>query len=136
MSIPTPACNPATRPDPSHGPPPPLEPAGLWIAPAVWKTRTRRSELIAPPSKARFPHRLGRPRTPPVRSTGKIVVLSDNDVTELDLERPLRNRWEETDRGTSLCSDERSRSPECVFTFTGFGVQLHRNAHVPRKQLW
>ena len=29
---------------------------------------------------------------------------------------PLRNRWEETDRETSLRSDERSRSPETVFT--------------------
>ena len=32
------------------------------------------------------------------------------------------------DRPTSLRSDERSRSPESVFTFPGFGVQLHRNA--------
>ena len=41
---------------------------------------------------------------------------------------PLRIRWEETDRPTSLRSDERSRSPESVFTTPGFGVQLHRNA--------
>ena len=31
--------------------------------------------------EARFPHRLGRHRTPPTRSTGKIVVLFEHDVT-------------------------------------------------------
>ena len=31
--------------------------------------------------EARFPHRLGRHKTPPTRSTGKIVVLFEHDVT-------------------------------------------------------
>ena len=40
---------------------------------------------------------------------------------------PGRNRWEETDRGTSLRPDERSTSPESVFQIPGIGVPLQRN---------
>ena len=79
--------------------------------------------------KARFPHRLGRHRTPPIRSTGTLVCTLEHDVTGRISKHPLRNRWEETDRATSLRSDERSRSPESVFTFTGSGVHVHRNTH-------
>ena len=39
----------------------------------------------------------------------------------------VSSRWEETDQGTSLRSDERSRSPDSAFTIPGSGVQLHRN---------
>ena len=103
--------------------------AGLWIAPAAWKTRTRRSRLNAPASR-RVSHTAldgtkRRPHAPQARS-----LYSLNTTSRVGLAHPLRNRWEETRRETSLRSDERSRSPESVFTFPGFGVQLHRNAHV------
>ena len=80
--------------------------------------------------EARFPHRLGRHKTPPTRSTGGRSLYSLNTTSRVGLVHPLRNRWEETDRPTSLRSDERSRSPESVFTFPGSGVQLHRNAQI------
>ena len=80
MSIPTPACTPAARPDPVPRAASPAG-AGLWIAPAVWKTRTIRSRLNAPASRRVSPTALGRHRTPPTRSTGKIVVLFEHDVT-------------------------------------------------------
>ena len=65
-----------------------------------------------------------RPHAPQAQS-----LYSSNTTSRVGLVHPLRNRWEETDRPTSLRSDERSRSPESVFTITGSGVQLHRNAH-------
>ena len=127
MSIPTPACTPAARPDPVPRAASPAG-AGLWIAPAVWKTRTRRWRLNAPASR-RVSHTAldgtkRRPHAPQARS-----LYSLNTTSRVGLVHPLRNRWEETDRPTSLRSDERSRSPESVFTFPGSGVQLHRNAH-------
>ena len=77
--------------------------------------------------EARFPHRLGRrkrrPRGPHARS-----LYSSNTTSRVGLVHPLRNRWEEIDRPTSLRSDERSRSPESVFTIPESGVQLHRYA--------
>ena len=80
MSIPTPACTPAARPDPV---PPAASPAGagLWIAPAVWKTRTIRSRLTAPASR-RVSHTAldgteRRPHAPQARS----FVLFEHDVT-------------------------------------------------------
>ena len=126
MSIPTPACTPAARPDPVPRADSPAA-AGLWIAPAAWKTRMRRSRLNAPPSR-RVSHTAldgtkRRPHAPQARS-----LYSLNTTSRVGLLHPLRNRWEETRRETSLRSDERSRSPESVFTFPGSGVQLHRNA--------
>ena len=126
MSIPT-------QPAPRHrgqtrsrAPPVPPGPAGLWIAPAAWKTRTIRWRLTAPASR-RVSH-------PALDGQNAVHTLHRRDRCTLrtrrhglDLEHPLRNRRQETDRGTSLRSDERSRSPESVFTITGFGVQLHRN---------
>ena len=127
MSILTPACTPAARPDPVPRVASPAG-AGLWIAPAVWKTRTIRSRLNAPASR-RVSHTAldgteRRPHAPQARS-----LYSSNTTSRVELVHPLRIRWEETDRPTSLRSDERSRSPESVFTIPGFGVQLHRNAH-------
>ena len=126
MSIPTPACTPAARPDPVPRAASPAG-AGLWIAPAVWKTRTIRSRLNAPASR-RVSHTAldgteRRPHAPQARS-----LYSSNTTSRVGLVHPLRIRWEKTDRPTSLRSDERSRSPESVFTIPGFGVQLHRNA--------
>ena len=79
--------------------------------------------------------------TPPWTAQNAVHTLHRQDRCTLrtrrhglDLEHPSRNRWEETDRGLSLRSDERSRSPESVFTITGFGVQLHRNAHPTMRQ--
>ena len=40
-----------------------------------------RNLVVDPAVEARFPHRLGRHKTPPTRSTGKIVVLFEHDVT-------------------------------------------------------
>ena len=130
MSIPTPACTPAARPDPVPRAASPAG-AGLWIAPAVWKTRTIRSRLNAPASR-RVSHTAldgteRRPHAPQARS-----LYSSNTTSRVGLVHPLRIRWEKTDRPTSLRSDERSRSPESVFTIPGFGVQLHRNAQAPR----
>ena len=104
-------------------------PAGLWIAPAAWNTRTRRSRLNAPASR-RVSHTAldgtkRRPHAPQARS-----LYSSNTTSRVGLVHPLQNRGEETDRPTSLRSDERSRSPESVFTIPGSGVQLHRNAHL------
>ena len=136
MSIPTPACTPAARPDPVPRAASPAG-AGLWIAPAVWKTRTIRSRLNAPASR-RVSHTAldgteRRPHAPQARS-----LYSSNTTSRVGLVHPLRIRWEKTDRPTSLRSDERSRSPESVFTIPGFGVQLHRNAQktqgrIPRR---
>ena len=128
MSIPTPACTPAARPDPVPRAASPAG-AGLWIAPAVWKTRTIRSRLNAPASR-RVSHTAldgteRRPHAPQARS-----LYSSNTTSRVGLVHPLRIRWEKTDRPTSLRSDERSRSPESVFTIPGFGVQLHRNAQL------
>ena len=99
-------------------------------------TRTRRSRLNAPASR-RVSHTAldgtkRRPHAPQARS-----LYSLNTTSRVGLAHPLRNRWEETRRETSLRSDERSRSPESVFTFPGFGVQLHRNAQpcVPNGRL-
>ena len=65
--------------------------------------------------QARFPHRLGRLRTPPVRSTGKIVVLFEHDVTGgISNTRCEADERKLTDE-RSLCSDE-------PFTFAGFRV--------------
>ena len=66
--------------------------------------------------QARFPHRLGRLRTPPVRSTGKIVVLFEHDVTG-----GISNTRCEAD-GRKL-TDERSLCSDEPFTFAGFRVQ-------------
>ena len=126
MSIPTPACTPAARPDPVPRAASPAG-AGLWIALAVWKTRTIRSRLNAPVSR-RVSHTAldgteRRPHAPQARS-----LYSSNTTSRVGFVHPLRIRWEKTDRPTSLRSDERSRSPESVFTIPGFGVQLHRNA--------
>ena len=103
----------------------PMDRAG---GPAVWKTRTIRSRLNAPASR-RVSHTAldgteRRPHAPQARS-----LYSSNTTSRVGLVHPLRIRWEKTDRPTSLRSDERSRSPESVFTIPGFGVQLHRNAH-------
>ena len=65
--------------------------------------------------QARFPHRLGRHRTPPVRSTGKIVVLFEHDVTG-----GISNTRSEAD-GRKL-TDERSLCSDEPFTFAGFRV--------------
>ena len=65
--------------------------------------------------QARFPHRLGRHRTPPVRSTGKIVVLFEHDVTG-----GISNTRCEAD-GRKL-TDERSLCSDEPFTFAGFRV--------------
>ena len=54
MSIPTPARTPAQSQTRSHGTPVPPGTAGLWIAPAVWKTRTIRSRLNAPAPRRVF----------------------------------------------------------------------------------
>ena len=65
--------------------------------------------------QARFLHRLGRLRTPPVRSTGKIVVLFEHDVTG-----GISNTRCEAD-GRKL-TDERSLCSDEPFTFAGFRV--------------
>ena len=82
--------------------------------PAVWKTRTRRSRLNAPPSR-RVSHTAldgtkRRPHAPQARS-----LYSLNTTSRVGLVPRWRNRWEDTDRPTSLRSDERSTSPESVF---------------------
>ncbi len=96
--------------------------------PAVWNTRTRRSRLNAPPSR-RVSHTAldgtkRRPHAPQARS-----LYSSNTTSRVGLVPRWRNRWEDTDRATSLRSDERSTSPESVFQIPGIGVPLQRNTH-------
>ena len=80
--------------------------------------------------EARFPHRLGQPRTPPIRSTGKIVVLFENDVTGRTRTPVAKPMGGNRPRKRRCAPTSRSRSPDSVFTIPGSGVQLHRNAHV------
>ena len=68
--------------------------------------------------EARFPHRLGRHKTPPTRSTGKIVVLFEHDVTgrtRAPVAKPMGGN-----RPTNVAALRRA------FTFAGIRV------HVPR----
>ena len=68
--------------------------------------------------ETRFPHRLGRHRTPPTRSTGKIVVLFEHDVTgrtRAPVAKPMGGN-----RPTNVAALRRA------FTFAGIRV------HVPR----
>ena len=48
----------------------------------------------------------------------------------VDVDNPLRHRWEATDRHTSLRSDERSTSPKSVVHIPGIGDPLQRNTHL------
>ena len=54
-------------------------------------------------------------------------LYSLNTTSRVGLVPRWRNRWEDTDRATSLRSDERSTSPESVFQIPGIGVPLQRN---------
>ena len=82
--------------------------------------------------EARFPHRLGQPRTPPIRSTGKIVVLFENDVTGRTRTPVAKPMGGNRPRKRRCAPTSRSRSPDSVFTIPGSGVQLHRNAQAQR----
>ena len=84
--------------------------------------------------EARFPHRLGQPRTPPIRSTGKIVVLFENDVTGRTRTPVAKPMGGNRPRKRRCAPTSRSRSPDFVFTIPGSGVQLHRNAHERRRR--
>ena len=86
MSIPTPASTPGPDPDPRAAVPP--GPAGLWIAPAVWKTRTIRSRLIATASR-RVSHTVSdgterRPYAPQARS-----LYSPNTTSRVGSRTPV-----------------------------------------------
>ena len=77
-----------------------------------------------------------RPRGELAWPQGKPVWVAISIVVPLCTRRHRRgsrtavsSRWEETDQGTSLRSDERLRSPDSPFTIPGSGVQLHRNVH-------
>ena len=81
MSIPTPACTPAARPDPA---PRAASPAGAGRPMDRTGGMENAHDTLAADCtrvEARFPPRLGRHRTPPTRPTGKIVVLFEHDVT-------------------------------------------------------
>ncbi len=129
MRIPPPACTPAARSSPV---PRATSPAGAGRPMDRTGRMENAHETMAADwatVQARFPHRLGRHRTPPVRSTGKTVVLFEHDITG-----GISNTRCEAD-GRKLTDERRcaptsrSRSPESAFTIPGFGVQLHRNAH-------
>ena len=137
MSIPTPACTPAPRPDPvpraasTAGASRPMErTGGMENAHDTLAADCTRVE-------ARFPHRLGRHRTPPVRSTGKIVVLSEHDVTDWisNTRRGTDGRKPTEERRCAPTSvhvrrNPCSRSPDSAFNFTGirsgFGPERQR----------
>ena len=51
-------------------------------------------------------------------------------LREQPLAPTLFRRFANLGRFVAPYADERSRSPESVFTIPGFGVQLHRNAHM------
>ena len=76
--------------------------------------------------EARFPHRLGRHRTPPIRSTGTLVCTLEHDVTgrisstrcETD-GRKLTEQRRYAPTSVHVRRNPCSRSPDLVFTFTG-----------------
>ena len=77
--------------------------------------------------QARFPHRLGRHRTPPVTLHRQDRCTLRTRRHGWNLEHPLRSRWEETDRRAFVVLRRavhvrripRSRSPDSAFNFTG-----------------
>ena len=74
MSIPTSPCTPLARPDPPV--PCAASPAGAGRPMDRTGGMEHAPDALAADCtavEARFPHRLGRHRTPPVRSTGQIV---------------------------------------------------------------
>ena len=81
--------------------------------------------------EARFPHRLGRHRTPPIRSTGTLVCTLEHDVTgrisstrcETD-GRKLTEQRRYAPTSVHVRRNPCSRSPDLVFTFTGLRTAL------------
>ena len=85
--------------------------------------------------EARFPHRLGRHRTPPIRSTGTLVCTLEHDVTgrisstrcETD-GRKLTEQRRYAPTSVHVRRNPCSRSPDLVFTFTGLRRSLRINS--------
>ena len=83
--------------------------------------------------EARFSHRLGRHRTPPIRSTGTLVCTLEHDVTgrisstrcETD-GRKLTEQRRYAPTSVHVRRNPCSRSPDLVFTFTGLRTRTHR----------
>ena len=88
MSIPTPARTPAQSQTRSHGTPVPPGTAGLWIAPAVWKTRTIRSRLNAPTPRRVFHTALDGPERRPYAPQALSFVLS-NTTSRVESQAPV-----------------------------------------------
>ena len=111
---------------PSHGPPVPPGPAGLWIAPAVWKTRTIRPRLIAPASK-RGSHTASdgterRPYVPQARSFRTLQTDVTGRISNTRCEADGRKLTEERPYAPTSVHVRRnpcSRSPDSAFNFTG-----------------
>ena len=130
MSIPTPACTPAPRPDPDPraasrpGAGRPMDrTGGMENAHDTLAADCTRVEA------ARFPPRLGRHRTPSIRSTGKIVVLFEHDVTDWisNTRRGTDGRKPTEERRCAPTSvhvrrNPCSRSPDSAFNFTGIRI--------------
>ena len=125
MSIPTPACTPAARPDPV---PRAASPAGAGRPMDRTGGMENAHDTLAADCtrvEARFPPRLGRQRTPPTRPTGKIVVLFEHDVTawiscagcETD-GRKLAEERRCAPTSVPLRRNPCSRSPKSVFHFS------------------
>ena len=84
--------------------------------------------------EARFPHRLGRHRTPPIRSTGTLVCTLEHDVTgrisstrcETD-GRKLTEQRRYAPTSVHVRRNPCSRSPDLVFTFTGLRSRSGRS---------
>ena len=97
--------------------------------------------------EARFPHRLGRHRTPPIRSTGTLVCTLEHDVTgrisstrcETD-GRKLTEQRRYAPTSVHVRRNPCSRSPDLVFTFTGLrsrsgGSRSPRAGELPHRRL-
>ncbi len=91
--------------------------------------------------EARFPHRLGRHRTPPIRSTGTLVCTLEHDVTgrisstrcETD-GRKLTEQRRYAPTSVHVRRNPCSRSPDLVFTFTGLRTTARNDRDRPKRR--
>ena len=112
-------CDGRTRPRPGRDDMSIPTPAGLWIAPAAWKTRTRRTAECTAVEGVSHTALDGTKRRPPLHRQDRCTSVTGRL-------HPLRNRWEETTdqrrcapTSVHVRRNPCSRSPDPAFNFTG-----------------
>ena len=100
-------------------------PKSLCILPALCKTQRTRFTQGFGRRPERAAHRLHRPYR---------RLLSKHETQKRRWRHPTGRRIPRLLLGSSLCSDERTASPESAFTISGIGVQIGRNAQSRRHQ--